>query len=197
MDGARVFGRRAFGWAALGLLLFAGPADAGLFDNKTPKVGEKAPDFHATLFNGRKVSLADFRGRVVIVNLWATWCAPCRGELPLLDVYYKLRRDFGLSVVAATVEDDIPDSRIAKLSSQLNIPLAKRLHGAYPELGGVPTNYVIDRSGVIRYAKADAFTLDELNTLLLPLLKEEPPVDEAPDPLQPPPSRPEPLVAAR
>src|SRR3954469_16245047 len=52
---------------------------------RPPVVGEPAPSFEVTYFDGTKVSLADLRGEVVILNFWATWCAPCREELPLLD----------------------------------------------------------------------------------------------------------------
>jgi cytochrome c biogenesis protein CcmG/thiol:disulfide interchange protein DsbE len=52
-------------------------------------VGQPAPDFRATTFDGRYVSLADYRGQMLIINFWVTWCAPCRRELPLLDSYYR------------------------------------------------------------------------------------------------------------
>lgn len=55
---------------------------------ETP-VGRPAPDFEVTLIDGSKVTLASLRGQVVVLNFWATWCVPCRAELPLLDGYYR------------------------------------------------------------------------------------------------------------
>ncbi len=164
------------------------------------KVGEPAPDFHAVTFDGRKISLADFKGRVLIINLWATWCVPCRNELPLLDGYYALRKNVGLEVIAVATEDSVPPSKLKELAAAAHIPFIRRLRGPYSTLEGVPTNYVIDRSGIVRYAKARAFTLDDLNDLLVPLLQEPvppsspeeqaPPTNPPPSPLGPSPSRP-------
>ena len=70
------------------LLLTIALAASSLGFARDIKVGEQAPDFYATTFDGRKISLADYKGRVLIINLWATWCIPCREELPLLDAYY-------------------------------------------------------------------------------------------------------------
>jgi thiol-disulfide isomerase/thioredoxin len=143
-----------------------------------PKVGQPAPPFEVTTFDGQKITLTDLRGEVVIVNIWATWCVPCREELPLLDAYQKIRGNVGLRVVAVTTEDSVPLSALKPLAAHLTMKLARRLRGNYQILGGVPTNYVIDRAGVLRYAKAEAFDLDSLNALLVPLLNE--PVRSAP-----------------
>ena len=142
---------------------------------KRPIVGQPAPPFEVTTFDGQKISLADLRGEVVILNFWATWCAPCRTELPLLDSYYKLRESAGLRVVAVTTEDSVAPSLLKPLAARLRMKLARRMRGNYAPLAGLPTNYVIDRAGVLRYAEAGAFDLDSLNALLVPLLNERPP----------------------
>jgi cytochrome c biogenesis protein CcmG/thiol:disulfide interchange protein DsbE len=140
-----------------------------------PKVGQPAPPFEVTTFDGQKITLADLRGQVVIVNIWATWCVPCRNELPLLDAYEKIRGDAGLRVVAVTTEDSVPLSALKPLAAHLTMKLAPRMRSNYQILEGVPTNYVIDRAGVLRYAKAEAFDLDSLIALLVPLLNERAP----------------------
>jgi peroxiredoxin len=109
---------------------------------------------------------------VVVINFWATWCVPCRHELPLLDTYFRAQKDHGLVVLAATTEDSVPEYQMRKLFAMLAITPLHRLRGPYAPLGAVPTNFVIDRAGVVRYAQAGAFTLDELNNLLVPLLRE-------------------------
>ena len=139
-------------------------------------VGRPAPDFEVTLIDGSKVTLASLRGQVVVLNFWATWCVPCRTELPLLDGYYRQTRKHGLRVFAIATEDSVPAFRMKPLVAALAITPAKRIKGRYPLIDhAVPTNYVIDRAGVVRYAKAAALDLDDLNATLIPLLKEAPP----------------------
>ncbi len=139
-------------------------------------VGRPAPDFEVTLIDGSKVTLASLRGQVVVLNFWATWCVPCRTELPLLDGYYRQTSRYGLRVFAIATEDSVPAFRMKPLFAALAITPAKRIKGRYPLIdGAVPTNYIIDRAGVVRYAKAAALDLDDLNATLIPLLKEAPP----------------------
>ena len=144
---------------------------------KAPVVGEAAPNFEVTTLDGRKITLADLKGQVVVLNFWATWCGPCKIELPMLDAYYKVQQKFGLRVLAVTTEDSVPWFRLKPLAAVLTIPMVRSLHGPYVVLDGVPTNYVIDRAGVLAYAKAGAFSLDDLNRILVPLL-----LAPAPDP---------------
>ncbi|SEN22143.1 Peroxiredoxin [Sphingomonas gellani] len=156
--------------AAALLLLLASAADA-----KQPKVGQPAPPFELTLVDGTTTTLADLKGQVVVLNFWATWCGPCRQELPLLDAYYRLQAKHGLRVFAIATEGSVPVYKMKSLFAAMAIPSAKRIKGMSDEMPAVPTNYIIDRSGVVRYAKAGAFDLDSLNQLLLPLLSERPP----------------------
>jgi len=141
----------------------------------TPKVGAPAPDFRLTLVDGTKVSLADLRGQVVVLNFWATWCAPCKKELPLLDAYYRVQMAAGLKVFAVTTEDSLPLAQLKPVAAALAIPLVRQISGGdYATVKAVPTNYIIDRAGVLRYARADSLTLDDLNEQLVPLLREAP-----------------------
>ncbi len=139
-------------------------------------VGQPAPDTEMTLLDGSKVTLSSLRGQVVVLNFWATWCVPCRVELPLLDGYYRRAEKYGLRVFAITTEGSVPVHRMKPLFAALAITPAKRVKGDYANVRAVPTNYIIDRAGIVRYAAAAAFDLDDLNRLLVPLLKEAPPV---------------------
>ena len=155
-------------------LAAAAPASAGPL-----KVGDRASDFQLTMLDGSKVSMADLRGQVVVLNFWATWCGPCKAELPLLDAYYRMRKANGLRVFTIATEDSLPAFKLKPLFAAMAIPSARRIKGNYGVLGALPTNYVIDRAGIVRYAKAGAFDLDDLNTLLVPLLKEPAPTQTA------------------
>jgi len=158
---------------AIGLAL----ASLALLGAKKPVVGQPAPDFQLVLIDGSKVPLHDLRGQVVVLNFWATWCVPCKKELPLLDAYYRLQQSHGLRVFAVTTEDSVPNSQLKPLFKAMTIQPVRRLNGPYQVLDGVPTNYVIDRAGVVRFAKAGAFDLDALNEILVPLLKEPDPTE--------------------
>jgi cytochrome c biogenesis protein CcmG, thiol:disulfide interchange protein DsbE len=139
------------------------------------KIDEPAPRFTLTLLDGRKIRSEDLRGQVVILNFWATWCGPCRKELPLLNAYATLRKDRGLQVFAVTTEDSVSNAQLKKFYAMLKMTPIRGISGPYDTLGGVPTNYVIDRAGRLRYAKAEMFDLDSLNALLVPLLNEPAP----------------------
>jgi thiol-disulfide isomerase/thioredoxin len=125
--------------------------------------------------------MADLKGDVIILNFWATWCAPCRRELPLLEQFFRAYSKYGFQVLAVATEDSVPENKLRPLAAMLTIPFVKHLKGPYHELEGVPTNYIIDRSGMLVYAKASAFDVDALNAIVIPLLRE-------PIPAPPPPS---------
>ena len=76
---------------------------------------------------------------------------------------------------AITTEDSLPPAKLAPLAAALSIPLVRGIRGPYRDFDAVPFNYVIDRAGVLRYAQAGAFRLDELNRVLVPLLNEPAP----------------------
>jgi cytochrome c biogenesis protein CcmG/thiol:disulfide interchange protein DsbE len=161
------------------ILALAALFTASTVQARPPRVGETAPDFTLTMIDRSKVSLSELRGQVIVLNFWATWCGPCLTELPVLDTYYKLQQRHGLRVFAIENRDhnSVPLSKLKSFLAKLTIPSARRIQGPYRPLEGIPTNYVIDRNGIVRYAKAAAFDLDDLNTVLVPLLREPAPAN--------------------
>jgi cytochrome c biogenesis protein CcmG/thiol:disulfide interchange protein DsbE len=97
----------------------------------------------------------------------------------LLDRYYRAAasRGWPLKIFAVATEDSLPKSVLKPLFAALAIPSADRIRGGpFGDVDAVPTNYVIDRAGVLRYAKSGSFDLDDLNTILVPLMQESAPV---------------------
>lgn len=149
----------------------AGPADA-----KPVKVGEAAPSFSLVTYDKRKVTLEELRGKVVVINHWATWCGPCKAEMPMMSAFHKKFRERGFEIFGVTTQDSVPDYMLKRVADVLSYPLVRRFSGGrYPVLEAVPTSYVIDRKGVVRYAKAGSFELREFAELILPLLEEKAP----------------------
>jgi cytochrome c biogenesis protein CcmG, thiol:disulfide interchange protein DsbE len=135
------------------------------------KIGRPAPPFTVTTFDKQRFSLTDLAGKVVVLNFWATWCAPCRVELPMLDTYLRQHASDDLKLFAVTTEGSMPNSKLKPLADVLSFPLATSISGhGYGPLDGVPTNYVIDRGGIVRYAQAGAFTEVAFDAVVKPLL---------------------------
>ena len=125
-------------------------ADAGVV-----RIGEKkpvpAPGFTLNTLNGRKVSLKDFKGKVVFLNFWATWCPPCVAEMPAMDVLHKKFKDKGLFVIAVNSEESV--NKVSKFIKKRNYTFLVLLdedgsvaNDSYRAIG-FPTTYLIDKLG--------------------------------------------------
>lgn len=118
-----------------------------------PQVGSPAPDFRLTTVDGHAVSLADYRGKTLVINTWATWCPPCREETP--DLIASARKLTGSQVAFLGVDstEEAPIVRAFVASKQLPYPQAidadKAFEKAY-DIRAFPTTYVIDPGGVVR-----------------------------------------------
>jgi cytochrome c biogenesis protein CcmG, thiol:disulfide interchange protein DsbE len=161
----------------IALLLAGVLASAGAYasTNDLPQVGKPAPNFQVVTFDGTKVNLADLKGQVILLNFWATWCGPCKRELPLLDAFYRARSQFGLKMYAVATEDSLSPYQLAPVQKVVSFPMIKRFKGDYGKIKALPTNIIIDRAGIVRYAKAAMFELDSINEELIPLLNEPEP----------------------
>lgn len=159
-------------WIMAAALAAAVPAMAAA----KAKVGKPAPPTTITTFDKQQVKLSDLKGKVVVINRWATWCAPCKAEMPMMSAIHAKMKHHGFEIFGVTTEDSVPPSMLKKVAAALSYPLARKLSGSgYPILNGVPTTYIIDRRGIVRHAKAGAFQTQEFIDLILPLLREPAP----------------------
>src|SRR5262249_23160592 len=117
------------------------------------KIGKKAPDFTLPDVEGRPVSFSNYQGKVVVLDFWATWCAPCVHELPVFQELHEAYRDKGFEIVGINVEDDNPDVAGFLKKNQIhytNLLGNDKIQELYGPLTGFPTTFIIDRSGTIR-----------------------------------------------
>lgn len=135
-----------------------------------PEVGNLAPDFQLSTLDGQSVSLSDFRGRPVLVNFWASWCGPCRYEMPFLQRIHEEQAANGLVVLGVNLGESPDEIRefMADFGLSFTMLLDSRQDVALMyNVRGIPTTLLIDEDGVIRYRKVGAFaTMKELETAL-------------------------------
>jgi peroxiredoxin len=144
-----------------------------------PAVGQVAPALAATELNGQTFDLARLRGKVVIVNFWATWCGPCRVEMPALDAFYRAFRDRGLMLIGISVDRWADRGKVMAVMKAFAYPAAMSSEARtddFPPPKEIPITYVIDRDGVLRaILRPDriAITPRSLAETALPLLRQK------------------------
>ncbi|HZY40701.1 MAG TPA: TlpA disulfide reductase family protein [Anaerolineae bacterium] len=139
------------GWIALSRD-FTNRSSAGT--SAVPQVGFPAPDFDLDLLTGSQVKLSELRGSVVIVNLWASWCGPCRAEMPAIDAVYQQYHAQGLEVVAinTTFQDSEAEARAFLTELGVTFPVALDRDGAASKryyLQAMPSTFFVARDGTI------------------------------------------------
>ncbi|MGH8401224.1 MAG: TlpA family protein disulfide reductase [Gammaproteobacteria bacterium] len=155
----------------LGLLSVLWLTPAGALDP-----GDTAPALKATTLDGKPFDLAAEKGKVVVLNLWATWCGPCRKEMPLLDAFYKKYRERGVSLVG--LDEDDPDNiaKVRTVMKAFTYPAVMAQTAATNDFRAprvLPITYVIDQHGVIRakfWAGSKMVTASDLDAAVTALL---------------------------
>lgn len=139
-----------------------------------PGVGDKVTDTSFTTAYGQTLSLSDLRGEVVILTYWMSDCEPCLEQLKTLDYYYRQRQNVGLRVLAFAPEELSERQLKYEFRDKAIHPLAA-ISGSFGPKDTFPTTYIIDRYGQVQYAKSGAIGIDQLNEILVPLLKQPQP----------------------
>ena len=155
--------RSPYFWAIVGVAAVVGVAWRGREGYQPVLTGARAPDFTAYDMNGKPVSLSDFAGKVVMVNIWATWCGPCRNEMPAMERLYKALKDqpdfqiMAVSVDAAQGQSDGfghvgGDLKAFAKELGLTFPIFHDPSGKIQEIyqtTGVPETFIVGRDGII------------------------------------------------
>ena len=129
--------------------------------------GKPAPSFTLTDTSGKRVSLADFKGKPVVVNFWATWCAPCKLEMPWFEEFSAKYKAQGLTVLGLSQDDGASKEEIATAAKHLRVsyPILLPDDGVAKKYGGVdylPETFYVTRDGVVQAATAGAPSKDEM-----------------------------------
>jgi cytochrome c biogenesis protein CcmG/thiol:disulfide interchange protein DsbE len=178
--------RKALLWALVGFLLLSGGIAAALYlprhleapeASAVPVVANfPAPNLHLTTLDGRKVALSDFRGHVVLVNNWATWCPPCRDEMPTLEAYYRAHAADGLVLIAIAAHEYPFEIRDFLKKNDLHLsfllvpdPEEQAMHAFHQT--HLPASYVVDANGVVRLMWVGAISGKMLERYVTPLLE--------------------------
>lgn len=115
---------------------------------------EEAPDFTLKSLDGANLRLEEYRGQVVLINFWASWCGPCRQEMPLLDRLHHRYEDTGFAVLGINVEGLVAPAQEIVDSTNVTFPIViddgQKVSEMY-NLEAMPSTFVVDRDGVVRY----------------------------------------------
>jgi thiol-disulfide isomerase/thioredoxin len=149
------------------------------------RAGDRArPEATVTLLDGRSLSLVDLRGQVVLVNVWATWCAPCRVEMPLLEQTWQRHRAAGFLLLGASVDRGDPaDVRAFLAERGISYPVAIVGADVIQALGGVmgyPTSILIGRDGRVQHRVMGPIGPVTLEPAIRRALAEAPPAEAPP-----------------
>ena len=145
------------------------PGQDGISGQQQPE--KNAPDFTLRRLDGQSLRLAELRGRVVVLNFWATWCSPCVQEMPLFQQYAQ-RYPSELVVVGVNLQEnlDIVQAFVTKIG--VSYPIVLDENGAVSELFrvvGLPDTFIIDQEGVIRKRHIGSLSRDQLDAYLIQL----------------------------
>lgn len=148
----------------------SGNGNSNTINNNAPEINQgtikvKATDFKLKDLTGKEVSLSDFKGKNVYLNFWATWCPPCRGEMPDIEKLYEETKDSNLVILGVDLGEDSSTVKSFIDNNKYNFKIlldSDQSVAAKYNINAIPTSFFIDKNGVIVSKKVGAMTLDEM-----------------------------------
>lgn len=135
--------------------------------------GQPAPNFISPALSGGEIGLTDYVGDVVVVNFWATWCPPCKAEMPGINAFYEKHQADGLVVLAVNAKESESLVRPFIESNNFTFPVLLDPAGSVVnqyQVRSFPTTIIIDRDGVVRHIQVGMISEEELERITAPLL---------------------------
>lgn len=141
-------------------------------------VGKKAPEFSLKDMNEKTVSLSSFKGNVVIVGFWATWCPPCRGEMPSLNKLYRELRNRGLVILAVSTDRSVPSVKDFLSKTPVDFPVLMDSDSKVSrqfKVFSLPTTFLLDKNGAIvqRYLGEEEWDSPKIREKITTLLNSQ------------------------
>ncbi|MEO8631047.1 MAG: redoxin family protein [Betaproteobacteria bacterium] len=137
-------------------------------------VGDQAK-LKTVLLNGQPVTMEQLKGKVVMVNFWATWCPTCKAEMPGWQKFYDAHKAQGFELIALSIDDDEKLLRSVSKERGYSFPIAWRFDDKtddnFGDVIGTPTLYIVDRNGKVAWTKRGRVTPEQLAEVVEPLLK--------------------------
>jgi thiol-disulfide isomerase/thioredoxin len=134
-----------------------------------------APDFMLTDLEGKTVTLSALRGSPVILNFWATWCRPCRNEMPFIQEIYEKWQDKGLVILAINIEETSSEVQLFMQNNNFSFPVLLDTSGdvsAIFQIHGIPTTFFIDKDDIIKDKRIGSFNnaaeIEDYLNLIMP-----------------------------
>lgn len=145
------------------------------------QVGTEVPRFEVQTLDGQRFASSNLRGQVVLINFWATWCPPCRTEMPGFEQLYQDLHQRGFEILAISLDEGGRDAVAPFVTElQLTFPVVvdqARLARSFDGAGAVPTSYLVDRNGHIRQRYVGAVPTEQLRATVENLLQEPGPTN--------------------
>jgi peroxiredoxin len=141
-----------------------------------PTIYRSAPNFSRMDLDHRQVNLADYRGKVVLLNFWATWCAPCLAEMSRFVAWQQEYGGRGLQVIGISMDDDAQPVRTVYRKYKLNYPVVmgdEKIGKMYGGIYGLPVTFLIDTKGKIRFQYQGAVDLSNVQNQIQTLLPQK------------------------
>jgi len=149
---------------ALGMFALSARADVG-----------DAAKLKTVLLDGKPVALEQLKGKVVMVNFWATWCPTCKADMPQWQKFYDAYKDKGFVLIAVSIDDDEKTLRSVCKERGYSFPVAWRYDDKtddnFGDVIGTPTMYIVDKNGKVAWTKLGRVTYAQLQEIVEPLLK--------------------------